>query len=371
MTVASLDPSTGGPSRSVPRLGEAVKKVGADVQLFVNNQEGKIGQNKNATSESLSVNAVNKLGDAVKKLKEKNLNNVLIHNHGIWLPINHYASETAKRFNIPLIISPRGMLEPWALNYRRLKKTIAWILYQRRDLKIASVFHAASDKEANSIESLGLRIPMAIIPNGVDIPMFRKLGEDIKKERTALFLGRIHSSKGLINLVRAWTKICPEYWNVLIAGPDEGGHKAEVELEIQRHGLSDTFNFVGPVEDSDKWEMYKNADLFVLPTFSENFGIVVAEALASGLPVITTKGSPWAELEEHKCGWWIDIGVEPLAKALQEAIKLTPEERKAMGLRGRQLVEQNYSWDKIGKEMLSVYEWVLKGGSPPSCVILD
>ena len=111
--------------------------------------------------------------------------------------------------------------------------------------------------------------------------------------------------------------------------------------------------------------------MFVLPTYSENFGLVVAEALACCVPVITTKGTPWAELQQHKCGWWVDNGIEPLARALNEAIKLPQETRQAMGQRGCQLVEQNYSWGKIGKEMLSVYEWVLSGGVPPSCVLKD
>lgn len=135
--------------------------------------------------------------------------------------------------------------------------------------------------------------------------------------------------------------------------------------------MTDTFKFIGSVADKDKWKLYRRADLFVLPTHSENFGIVVAEALASGLPVITTKGAPWAELEKHQCGWWVDIGVEPLAKALNQAINLSPEERQTMGQCGRQLIEQNYSWDKIGKEMLAVYEWILGGDNQPDCVIND
>jgi glycosyltransferase involved in cell wall biosynthesis len=114
--------------------------------------------------------------------------------------------------------------------------------------------------------------------------------------------------------------------------------------------------------------LLQSASLFVLPTFSENFGIAVAEALAAGVPVITTKGAPWKELETHRCGWWVDVGAEPLATAMREAIALSDEQRRAMGKRGRRLVEERYSWPKIAADMKSVYEWVLGSGPKPECV---
>ncbi len=372
MTIASLDPSTGGPAQSVPSLGEAIHKAGADVQLYVNNKTGESDQSKKTTSTFLSVKAINDLDNMVKGLNRGGKDNTVIHNHGIWLPLNHYASVTARRYNIPLIISPRGMLEPWARSYRSWKKMIAWYFYQRRDLKAATVLQATSKQEAGNLQLLDFHIPIAIIPNGVDIPEFPEpVVKDKTNLKTALFLSRVHPVKGLLNLVRAWAKIRPVNWRVVIAGPDEGGHQIEIEQEIQRHELSDSFSFIGSVADQDKWELYRSADLFVLPTHSENFGIVIAEALASGTPVITTKGTPWKELVENKCGWWIDIGVEPLAEALTKAMNLSSEERQAMGQRGRRLIEQNYSWDKIGNEMLSVYEWILGKGPKPECVITD
>lgn len=369
MTIASLKSSTGGPARSVPRLGKALINAGADVQLYVNNNEVKSALLKKTAQVPFTINAINRLGETVQESKAKKPNSIIIHNHGIWLPLNHHATINAKRLKVPLIISPRGMLEPWARNYQRWKKKLAWLLYQHQDLKSASLIHATSTQEAITFHSLGFKIPIAVIPNGVDIPECTAYKIKQQRMKTVLFLSRIHPVKGLINLVRAWSRIRPVNWQMIIAGPDEDGHQNVVEREIHRHGLSNTFCFIGPVGDQEKWKLYNRSSLFVLPSHTENFGMVVAEALASGVPAITTKGTPWAELEEHKCGWWVDSGVEPLAIALEEAMALPQEARIAMGKRGLRLVEQKYSWEKIGEEMLSVYEWVLGRGTLPACVI--
>ena len=131
----------------------------------------------------------------------------------------------------------------------------------------------------------------------------------------------------------------PQGWRVLIAGPDEGGHEAEIKAAVNDAGLSNVFQFIGAVDDERKWNLYRDADIYVLPSYSENFGVTVAEALGSGVPVITTTATPWQELETHRCGWWVEAGVEPLAEALTNAIGTSSEHLMEMGLRGRRLVE--------------------------------
>jgi glycosyltransferase involved in cell wall biosynthesis len=158
-------------------------------------------------------------------------------------------------------------------------------------------------------------------------------------------------------------------WRVLVAGGDENGHLAEVKTEIRKQKLENSFEFIGEVADEKKWDLYRSADLFVLPTKSENFGIVIAEALACGLPVITTRGTPWEDLITHRCGWWVELGAGPLAVALNEAMRLPDEERRAMGLRGRKLVEENYTWPAAAKKMVALYRWMLDSGSKPECLI--
>jgi glycosyltransferase involved in cell wall biosynthesis len=146
------------------------------------------------------------------------------------------------------------------------------------------------------------------------------------------------------------------------------GHRAAAERAVRSAGLSDVFEFIGPVGDAAKRSLLAKSDLFVLPTASENFGLVIGEALAAGIPVITTKGAPWSGLEQRQCGWWIDRGVEPLVNALKQAIALTPDERRAMGRRGRAWIDERFSWNRVGAEMVAVYDWILSGGTRPAWV---
>jgi glycosyltransferase involved in cell wall biosynthesis len=296
----------------------------------------------------------------------------IIQSHGIWTQPNHVAACVARELGLPFIVSAHGTLEPWALRHHAWKKRPAWRLWVLRDLRSAGVLRATAEQEVQAMRALGLRNPIALIPNGADLPPVSE-GSEIRGQksgvRSALFISRIHPSKGLLNLVAAWSKVRPAGWRVVVCGPDECGHTQQVKRAVTKAGLAGVFDFKLPVYGPEKESLYASADLFVLPTFSENFGLVIAEALAAGVPVVTTKGAPWEELHTHQCGWWIDIGVEPLAAALREAVALSDEQRRNMGQRGRRLVEENYGWPNIGRNMKAVYAWVLGKGPKPECVI--
>ena len=293
----------------------------------------------------------------------------ILHDHGIWLPNNHAAIGVARERNIPLVVSPRGMLEPWSLAYRAWKKRIAWTLYEKRDLASARAFCATSIEEATSIRKCGCRQPIAVVPNGVEVPASAGPRWTKSVPKTALFLSRIHPKKGLLLLVEAWKRAQPPNWRVVVAGPDEGGHRRIVERAVSEAGLRYAFDFVGPADDSAKGALLRQADVLILPTMSENFGVVIAEALAYMVPVIATTGVPWSGLADHACGWWVRPEVGEIARAIREVAALSDSEREAMGMRGRLWVEREFSWPSAAKRMLSVYEWIVNGGRAPDCVM--
>ena len=176
----------------------------------------------------------------------------------------------------------------------------------------------------------------------------------------------MHPKKGVMELVEAWgSLVASAEWLVrngwkcelvyTVSGELEKGYEAKVKARVKELGLEDKFIFTGALNDDEKWEAYARADLFVLPTYSENFGIVVAEALYAGVPVITTKGTPWQELETESCGWWIDVGEDALADALTKAMALSDDDRDEMGKRGRRLVETKYTWDAVCDAMVKGY----------------
>ena len=195
---------------------------------------------------------------------------------------------------------------------------------------------------------------------------------DRSARRRVLFLSRIHPKKGVPILLRAWQRVERRHpdWELVVAGPDEAGHLAEVRALATGLRL-DRVAFPGPAYGNAKHALYRSADLFVLPTHSENFGMVIAEALAHGVPVITTTGAPWAGLEERGCGWWIELSERNLAETLHGAMALPEALRVEMGRRGRLWMEQSYGWERIAAEMKSVYAWLLGGGPPPACVLTD
>ena len=190
--------------------------------------------------------------------------------------------------------------------------------------------------------------------------------------RIALSLGRIHPKKGLDRLIRGWAKIeleRPE-WLLRIVGPSELNHAEELRALSKSLGLH-RVSIEGPLYGTDKTVAFREADLFVLSTLNENFAMTVAEALAAGVPVIATKGAPWAGLKLERCGWWIDHGVEPMAAALRAATELSPRERHAMGARGREWMARDFSWGRVAADMLDVYRWITMKVDRPESVRSD
>lgn len=378
--IGDLHPRSGGIARVVVDATDALaRQPGLAVDLLYQATAGEpaldsaCAQVQRTAAESASRIAL-ALGLPFRSALQRTIANrrpAVIHNHGLWLPANHWAASAARVHRIPVIAQPHGMLEPWALRHKALKKHVALLAFQRRDLESARLLVATSTAEYENVRKLGFRQPIAIIPNGItiprSIPATEKLTATSERLRTALFLSRVHPVKGLINLMRAWAQVQAPDWRLQIAGPDEGGHLQDVMSEVNRLGIGGSVSYMGEVDGVRKSAIYRAADLFVLPTYTENFGVVVAEALAHEVPVITTKGAPWADLETHRCGWWVEIGVEPLAVALRAAMALGDEDRHAMGARGRELV-MRYEWEGIAGQTREVYRWLVGLGNKPACV---
>jgi glycosyltransferase involved in cell wall biosynthesis len=238
---------------------------------------------------------------------------------------------------------------------------------QRPALDAVNCFHATAESEYADVRRLGFRQPVAVIPNGIDIlELMPKTPTD---SRTLLFLGRIHPNKGLDMLLPAWRAVQDRFndWKLRIVGPDDGGYLGQMRKLANDLAL-ERIEFVEPLYGNMKRQAYAEADLFVLPSYSENFGMAIAEALAAGTPVIVAKGAPWGGIETHQTGWWIDIGIDPLIASLEEAFARTPAQLQAMGMRGRAWMEKEFSWVKVGRMMAKTYRWILDGGETPKWV---
>ena len=288
----------------------------------------------------------------------------VVHLHGLWSPALHKVSSWARRNKIPVVWSPHGMLQKWAFKNKLLKKVVALLLYQWRDLAKADLLHATAESEVEDIRRLKLKNKIVVAPLGVRIDAETDdKKQDENRKRTLLFVSRVQRKKGLPVLIDAWANLSKELrqnWEVRIVGPDQEGHISELKSQCENLGVLNDYTFVGPKYGEDLNREYRSADLFVLPTHSENFGSVVIEALAREVPVICSQGAPWKELETYECGWWPEDSVNELQSVLMKSMSLTDEERKEMGKRGRKLVEEKYTWEAVTFAMVSGYEQALE-----------
>ncbi len=304
----------------------------------------------------------------------------IMHLHGMWEGLLAAAALLAQQRAVPYVVCPAGMCDRVGLARGRLKKQLALMLWQRRVMRGASAIHAAALPEASDIRALGFRRPIAIIPNGLDLRPYspppttpiEQWWPAPRDKKRLLFVGRVHPIKGLANLISAWAQLRAHFpqWQLLIAGPDPHGHRAELERQLQRLGLSDSATFTGPVYGEQKHALLAASDLFVLPSHTESFGIAAVEAMASGLPVVTTTGTPWRRVVDLDCGWWVEVGVAPLRRGLEQALGLSDEQRRAMGKRGRQLA-QRFGLPNQARQVEALYGWICQGAPQPDFVYKD
>ena len=311
--------------------------------------------------------------------KECAVNEVVIHSQNLWNFPAYAVLNLKGRYGVPLVTSIRGALYDWSLNQSKIKKNVAWYSFQRRALEAADCLHVTEPGELEAVRQLGISSPVALIPNGVELDVSkvrltksessRKLGLN-PETRYVLFLSRLHKKKGVDLLIKAWGYISAKFpnWHLLIAGhcEDEVYMDYLVE-EVNLQGVDDSITFLGMLHGKERDAALELADLFVLPSHTENFGIAIAEALASSCPVITTTGTPWKEIVDYKAGWWVELSLGNLIRSLEEAMTLPVSELHIMGENGLRLI-QKYRWEKQAEKFQQLYRWVLKKENKPDFI---
>jgi glycosyltransferase involved in cell wall biosynthesis len=363
--VPSIANEASGPSYSVVRLCQSLISEGTEVSLatigisagednggFVKRFPFGLGPKKLGRSPLMA----RWIEDAVKR------NTVdMLHNHSLWMMPNVYPGRIAKRTNVSYVVSPRGTLSSWSRTRGSRIKKVFWPMVQAPSLRSVSCFHATAHSEYEDIRSLGFDQPVAVIPNGVDVGELRKRPPG--NQRTLLFLGRLHPKKGLDLLMPAWSALQDTYkeWSLRIVGPSADGYENELRNLSAKYKLK-RVEFSGALYGEEKHQAYADADVFILPTYSENFGMSVAEALANATPAIVTQGAPWHGLQVNGAGWWIETNLDSLIASMRDAMDRPPDELMRMGMAGREWMKRDFAWDAVARKMNTTYSWILSGG---------
>lgn len=384
--LTNIDQTKGGPSRSVPMFVRGLALEGVDVTLMVIKSEDMNLHALDGTSAKVHLLPTNYSKKDLDAFVSKERFDV-IHGQCIWEPLFHQMRLVAEKYHIPFILTPRGTLEPWSLQQSKWKKKIARWLYQDNDLKHCACIYATAELEAQHIRELGFKNPICIIPNGIETEGYpcRKNASMVKKQ--ILFLSRIHPKKGIEVLIEAFSRLSQDFpdWTVKIVGNGEDDYRQSLKEKVEELGLVDKVKVLAPVFGEAKTKLYQESSVFCLPSYSENFGMVIAEAMSCGVPAITTNGTPWQLLngerttmgacfdvlgENKRTGWCIDLSVENLVSALREAMMMGPVDLYEMGQRGSVLVNENFNYCSVAKKNKSLYEWLVQKGEKPVSVCI-
>ena len=368
--VPHLDEEATGPTQSVMRLCESLAAAGNQVDLHT------MAGGHQPEGVNLHVHHEWRLPPRFgfsprlrAQLAQAALGADIVHNHSLWSYPN-MAAGLACPPGKTLVTSPRGTLAAAARQRSRWKKQLFAPL-QRPAIERAACLHATSTMELQDIRAAGLRQPVIVLPNGIDVPPLDPIDQPLSERRRLLFLGRIHPIKGIEMLLQAWQALQAEHpdWELVIAGKGEAAYVEALQqmakdLHLQR------VEFPGAIYGDAKHALFRSAQIFVLPTHTENFGMAVAEALARGVPVLTTRGAPWEGLASTGSGWWVQRDLSILTASLDTAMQKSSIELADMGRKGRDWMVKDFTWESIAQRMETAYRWLLDGGVSPDHVKL-
>lgn len=292
----------------------------------------------------------------------------LYHVQGLWQYLGHAVAAYARKVGVPYVLTLRGMLYPQALAHSALIKRLSLCAYQRKDLQQAACIQATCAEERDFYRQLGLTNPVAVIPNPIDTS-----AADIPPtpcaHRAVGYLGRVHPRKRIERLIYAFDHLRQQTADceLVIIGAGDNAYEQFLRAEAARLKL-DNVRFTGFLTGADKDAELRRLACLAVPSDFENFGNIVTEALVRGVPVIASTGTPWQELPQRHCGWWIDNDQASIDRTIAEALALGEDERLAMGRNGQQLMRDNYSVEVLGQKMAQLYRWLLGAGPRPEFV---
>lgn len=298
----------------------------------------------------------------------------IFHMEALWRYPQLLMVTWKKHKKAPIVCTPHGMLDPYIIKNQGVVKRFVSNLFFQKSLEAVDCYHALCQKELEDIRAYGLKQPVAIIPNGINLP-----DPDLKFEKTdnkkrLLYLGRLHKKKGVDLLLKAIAAINREEnglldnWQIDLVGWNHEGCKAELEKIVSENRLEDKVVFHGGLFGKDKQSMYANADGYILPSHGEGLPMTVLEAWSWKLPVVMTPECHIPEGYDADAAIKINDNVESVEEGLKKFFGMSDEERQSMGMRGYDLVRENFTWDVSAKKMIEVYEWLLGNHEKPDFV---
>lgn len=372
--VPSIGAESSGPSYSVPAMCKGLVGCGCEVELHILAPKPNRDFPFKVVDYSCLAFPIRRLGRSpamLNGLRDGCNTADIIHNNSLWMMPNIYPALAKCGTRCKLVNQPRGTLSRWALENSKWRKRIIGWYGQYAALRASDMWVATSEEEYHDIRRLGYRQPIAILPNGVDLPQIGCCKKAAR--RRMFFLSRIHPKKNVEMLIRCWACLEHQFtdWDLSIVGPDKDNPYADEMKELAISLGCKRVTFEGELNGDEKYRFMAESECEILPTHSENFGMVVAESLACGTPVICSHGAPWKGLNAEKCGWWISADIAAFEDAMRSAMAMSRDEMAAMGNRGRDWMMRDFSWKGIGAKMKTAYEWLLGQGEKPECVRMD